>query len=182
MLRPHLSTGAWLFCAIVVAALIAPAGVYAAVNSRVAIGNTGNGVTAEVTNERQLLTTAVASNDVVRIAVFAIFKGCRVLYIPPAGKSLVLLSATIEIRNSAPSNDTMYISSGSCGAVWDIFASTLALDTQQHVYPAGLPINNLAIYNNATSVDVAATGYLIPVGQLPFLTGGNGITPAKQNH
>jgi hypothetical protein len=168
MRRPNMSTGAWLFSGIVAAALIAPAGVYAAVTSHVAIGNVGNATTATVTSEHQLLTTPIAPNAIVRITGATQSSSCTLIYTPPAGKALVLLSATVDV-SSIGGTDYGYIASKpNCADRLDWFATSSAQGevSQQHTYPAGLPLSKLRL-NTSYAAGIYATGYLIPTSQLP---------------
>jgi hypothetical protein len=165
--RPHLSTGAWLFGGIVAAALIAPAGVYAAVNSHVAIGNPGNTTTAIVDAEHQLLTTTIDPRNIVRFAAGTSTHGCTVLYTPPAGKALVVLSLTVELETPGSGGSAALTSGAACANVYDVFATNLLSDAEQRIYPAGLPIPNLSVKNFTNTTNVLVTGYLIPTSQLP---------------
>jgi len=187
MRRPHLSTGAWLFSGIVAAALITPAGVYAAVNSRVAIGNAGaSSVTATVTQQHQLLTTSVAPRDIVRISPPTNpTSDCRELWVPPVGKALVLLSATVEIdRYGTGPRVYVTLNDGStdlgCTNLYDSWDTDQAGFAEQHTYPAGLPLSGLWMARGGAinaSAFVTATGYLIPLSQLPCCPGRSFHTP-----
>ena len=163
MRRPHMSTGSWLFAGLIGAALITPAGVYAAVNSHVAIGNIGNSTTASVDAEHQLLTTIVAPNAIVRIHGRTGTYGCTVIYTPTSGKALVLLSVTV-LTTSA--NEVDIAEGAICAHQYDAFLMG-ANQAQQHTYPAGLPLSRLSLDNTATYAAILATGYLIPASQLP---------------
>jgi hypothetical protein len=166
MRRLHMSTGAWLFCGIIAAALIMPAGVYAAVSSHVAIGNVGNSTTATVTSQNQLLTTIVPPNAIVRITGTS-SGTCPVIYTPPTGKALVLLNATVSMDLNGQSFGYAYIASKSnCSDRLDWFETSDQSFSQQHTYPGGLPLSKLRLYA-VWSGAIYATGYLIPASQLP---------------
>src|SRR5690348_4805392 len=98
MRRPHMSTGAWIFAtAALVLAVGAPIS-YAAVTSTVAIGNTGSSTaTATVTGNHQLLTTTIASKNVVHVVGSASSDSCNLFYTPPAGKAIVVTSVTYDL-------------------------------------------------------------------------------------
>jgi len=167
MRRPDMSTGAWLFCGIVTAALIAPAGVYAAVNSHVAIGNVGNSTTATVTPDHQLLATTIDPKSIVRFSGGNLSGGCQPIYIPPAGKALMITNVTFELDSGAPGAHSIeYLLNGDCVDYYDVVVTTQAYFTEQHTYPAGLPVASLAISNNYLA-SVFVVGYLIPASQLP---------------
>ncbi|HET7056990.1 MAG TPA: hypothetical protein VFI12_11040 [Thermomicrobiales bacterium] len=175
-----MSTGAWLFCGIVAAALIAPAGVYAAVNSHVAIGNVGNATTATVDAEHQLLTAVVAPSDIVRIsgAANVASNGCSVIYTPPTGKALVLVNVTVELEIQPGGTFVADVISSrkDCGAPVDWFETTVDRHEEQHTYPAGLPLARLSLGTGYAS-GIWATGYLIPASQLPATIAPSGKLP-----
>jgi hypothetical protein len=167
MRRPQLSTGAWLFCGIVAAALIAPAGVYAAVNSRVAIGNVNNPSTAFVTGQRQLLSTMVAPRNIVRFERDVSGQGCSTLYTPPSGKALLLTNVTFFTgTGSAGGEKFTILTNKGCSHDYDAFETAAAWETQQHTYPAGLPVDSLSV-NHSNYTALYVTGYLIPASALP---------------
>jgi len=132
MRRPRLSTGAWLFCAIVTAALITPAGVYAAVNSHVATGNVGNATTATVNAEHQLLTTTVDPTDIVRVFANVTGAGCHKFYTPPAGKALVLANVTFTFASGIADTE---LADGSCTHFYDEAATTQTVATERTRIP-----------------------------------------------
>jgi hypothetical protein len=168
MHRPHLSTGAWLFCGIVTAALIAPAGVYAAVNSKVAIGNVGSSTTtATVDAEHQLLTTMVDPRRMIRL--YGSFNGtaCHTLYTPPRGRALMITNLTFEVGSGVAGNtQAAWLENRDCNHVYDQADTTQAFETQQRTYPAGLPVDGVGLITT-NSVAVEVVGYLIPASQLP---------------
>lgn len=168
MHRPHLSTGAWLFCEIVVAALIAPAGVYAAVNSRVAIGNLNDDVTANVTQQHQLLTTVIAPANLLTIGGSVTTNACKVIYRPPAGKALMLMNLTISLGTGTAGHEAKaLVSDNFCILSYDFVDTSQAHDTEQRVYPAGLPLPALALESAGSPAFIAAVGYLIPASSVP---------------
>ncbi|MDT4942449.1 MAG: hypothetical protein QOJ34_2538 [Pseudonocardiales bacterium] len=166
----HMSTGAWIFTGLVTAAIVAPTAVYAAASSTVAIGNTGNGFTATVTNNHQLLTTTVAPNNVVR-AYGASLNNCSAVYTPPAGKAIVVTSVTYDMFTStAPgSRNFAYLTNGACTIPYDAVDTDLAHETETRTFPIGLPMASVGIFGQTPTGIAGAyiTGYLIPATQLP---------------
>jgi len=166
MRRPHPSTGAWLFFGIVTAAMIAPAGVYAAVNSHVAIGNIGNATTATVTTQHQLLTAVVPPSEILRFNGQANANG--VIYTPPKGKALMLTNVTFELAGTAGHLSYVYLINNTAPFVtYDGGETTQAHATEQHTYPTGLPVPLLRVVYSPGSGTLWAEGYLIPDTQLP---------------
>lgn len=168
--KPHMSTGAWIFAGLVSAAVIAPTAVYAAVNSTVAIGTKSNTVTANVTPNRQLLTATVATRSVVRGSLFSDVSGqCGSTYTPPAGKAIVLSQVTYGLGSGTDGVPRLAIlMTADCGAGYDTAETSLARETQSHVFPIGLPMPSVRVYNNGGQhIQVSFTGYLIPVSELP---------------
>jgi hypothetical protein len=169
MRRPHLSTGAWLFSGIVAAALITPAGVYAAVNSRVAIGNPGNALTATVTSQHQLMTTTVAPSQVVRAVTVSISAGCKAVYSPPAHKAIVVTSVIYNFGSGTNGVEHFGgLTTAGCSAIYDQIDGVLAYDTIEHTFPMGLPMPSVGITNSgAGDITVFVYGYLIDSSALP---------------
>lgn len=171
MQRPHMSTGAWIFAtAALVLAVGAPIS-YAAVNSTVAIGNTGTGntTTATVTANHQLLTTTIAAKDVVRASGGSV--GACPFYTPPAGKAIVVTSVTYNVFNNPVGNDfAAYLRDG-CSGYADDVETTEADMSESHTFPIGLPMSSIGLTRSSSagtgSAGVFITGYLIPVSQLP---------------
>jgi hypothetical protein len=168
MRRPHISIGAWLFCAIVTAALIMPAGVYAAVNSHVAIGNVGDATTAAVDDEHQLLTTMVGPRSIVRFRGNTKGPGCQTLYTPPAGKALMLTNVTFDIGSGHAGQDSYaFLLDRGCKKVFDVADTAQVIESQQHTYPTGLPVDSVTVAGPDNTALIIADGYLIPSAQLP---------------
>lgn len=172
MRRPRMSTGAWIFAtAALVLAVAAPVS-FAAATSTVAIGNTGNGYTAFVDPERQLVTANGAQpyQIVHGFVVAGASTGCTDLWLPPSGKALVVTSVTYRSNSAATTGAaTVALSDQGCFASvnYDWFDASQEHEAQ-HVFPTGLPVPSLTIWNDSNAeVDAAFTGYLIPVGQLP---------------
>jgi hypothetical protein len=111
-----MSTGAWLFAGLIGAALVAPAGVYAAVNSKVAIGNPGpSTVTATVTQEHQLLTTTVDPRQMFTFVGNA--SGiCDTLFMPPEGKALMVTNVTFYLGTNGGSEANGILENSHCTA------------------------------------------------------------------
>jgi hypothetical protein len=168
MRRPHMSTGAWIFASVVTAAVVAPTAVYAAVNSRVAIGNTSNEVTASVTDHHQLLSTTIAPKDVVRANAESTGKGCTAVYTPPAGKGMVVSAVTYELLNDGPA--TGFLTDAVCTANAEPYdyADATGLQATQHTFPLGLPMRSVGLWNRASDrIEVVIYFYLIPASDLP---------------
>jgi hypothetical protein len=164
--RPHPSTGAWLFCGLVAAALITPAGVYAAVNSHVAIGNVGNATTATVTTDHQLLTAVVPPHDILRFTGGPNAKG--VIYDPPPGKALMLTNVTFDLYGTAGTRSYVFlVANASTLEFYDGVETTLAHVTEQHTYPTGLPMPLLRIMSSYGLGTAWGEGYLISDTELP---------------
>jgi hypothetical protein len=49
--------------------------------------------------------------------------------------------------------------------------------SQEHTYPAGLPLSRLSLDNAATNAQILATRYLIPASQLPPTISAAGKLP-----
>jgi hypothetical protein len=175
MRRPQLSTGAWLFCGIVAAALIAPAGVYAAVNSRVAIGNPANAVTATVTNQHQLMTTTVAPNQVIRAVAVSQHVGCKPVYTPPAHKAIVVTAVIYDFGSGVQGTEHFGgLSNATCGPAYDQIDGVQAYDTIEHTFPIGLPIPSVGLANGGQGdITVFVYGYLIDSTALPPAAASN---------
>jgi hypothetical protein len=168
MRRPNLSTGTWLFCSVVAAASITPAGVFAAVNSHVAIGNVSNATTATVDPEHQLLTTTVSPRSVVRFGGGSSTASCVTFYRPPAGMALVITSVTFDIGTGTAGTEALvYLAGPSCAHSYDVADTTQAYESQQHVYPAGLPVDQVRVLRDSGHVSISGEGYLIPADELP---------------
>ncbi|MGB9376851.1 MAG: hypothetical protein WCB04_04975, partial [Mycobacteriales bacterium] len=181
MRRPHMSAGAWIFTGLVSAAIIAPTAVYAAAASTVAIGNTGNSVTATVTPNHQLLTTTTAPKDVVE-ARGSSGTGCGTLYVPPAGKAIVVTSVTYDLYGHTAGTETFsFLYDVGCNTPYDIADTTEAAKTETHTFPIGLPMPSVAVSANGGAAIAFFTGYLIPVSQLPA-AGPAMKLPARSPH
>lgn len=165
MRRPHMSTGAWLFAGLIGAALIAPAGVYAAVNSKVAIGNAGpSTVTAMVTPQHQLLATTVDPKQMFTFTGSP-SKLCETLY-KPEGKALMLTNVTFYLHPTGSLGEAILEDSSCSGNDYDVVFTTQSYVTVQHTYPAGLPVDSITLGAEGIA-SVVATGYYIQPAQLP---------------
>ena len=166
---PHPSTGAWICIGLIGAAIAAPATVYAAASSTVAIGNTTGTQTAKVTTNHQLLTTPIDPASVVTIAN-SVSAGCKTIYTPPAGKAIVVTDATYTVGTGVEGSEDyggLFAGSG-CGTIVDQWDNVKKFDSLQRVFPTGLPMASVSANNNTTpAINVFLHGYLIPVGQLP---------------
>src|SRR5262249_23508614 len=98
-MRFHMSTGAWIFTGLITAAVIAPTAAHAAATSTVAIGTHTSNTTANITANRQLLTTTVNPKDVVsRVRGYGPGDNhCESLYTPPTGKAIVVTEARYDL-------------------------------------------------------------------------------------
>jgi hypothetical protein len=165
-----MSTGAWIFTGLVSAAVIAPTAVYAAVNSTVAIGTKTSSVTANVTQNRQLLTATVAPKDVIHINLYTpTTNGCSGGYTPPAGKAIVIMEVTYALGSgTAGLSRSAALETINCTNGYDWVETVQARETQSHVFPIGLPLPSVGLYNGGGGTVYAdMTGYLIPATQLP---------------
>jgi hypothetical protein len=166
----HMSTGAWIFTGLVTAAVVAPTAVYAAATSTVAIGNANGAATATVTGNHQLLTTTVAPKDVVH-AVGSASNSCAAVYVPPAGKAIVLTSVTYDMFNNTAGNQNFAVLTGLAGAActgpYDVVDTDLVNESETRIFPIGLPMPSVGIQASGGTVQVYLTGYLIPASQLP---------------
>lgn len=174
MKRPRMSTGAWIFAGLVSAAVIAPATVYAATTSRVAIGTTNNSNTANVTSQHQLLTTIVAPQQVIHIDASSNSGTCQTVYTPPAGKGIDVTSVTYDlgVGGSGGDQSNAALTNAACTFAYDFARTSQTWDSTYHSFPLGLPMPKLVLDSNAAGVTV--TGYLIPANQV------GSVTPASR--
>jgi hypothetical protein len=166
-----MSTGAWIFAtAGLVLAVAAPVS-YAAATSTVAIGNTANGYTAQVDQERQLVTVdGATAKQIVHVVVGIGAGACGTVYTPPSGQAVVVTQATFDLGSGTAGQESYgVVESAGCGGVYDYFDTTDAYQAQSHTYPSGLPLSSVAVYNGTSgaAIFVTFTGYLVPAGQLP---------------
>lgn len=159
-----------MFATGVAMAVIASAGVYASVNSTVAIGNPASSATALVTATRQLQTTVTAPTNVVH--VFAkISSSCGVVYAPPAGKAIVVTQITYDLGTGTQGNEYYAeLGAADCSGNYDIADTVQGYETETRTYPSGLPMPSIGIVGGGTGGSgnfVYVTGYLIPATQLP---------------
>jgi hypothetical protein len=164
-----MSTGAWIFSGIIGAAIIAPAGVYAAVSSTVAIGNPSNGTTATVDGASQLLTNASGPKNMVEFEGQASAGNCGAVYTPPAGKAIVLTEVTADLGTGTVGQESYaYLGHANCNDIVDFFDTTQGYEAQSRNYPAGLPISSVGVLASGSApVYISGVGYLIPAAQLP---------------
>ncbi|MBV9871760.1 MAG: hypothetical protein JO214_14160 [Frankiaceae bacterium] len=181
MRRPHMSTGAWIFASVVAAAIIAPAGVYAAASQTVAIGNAANSATATVNSIGQLQTNPTGPKNIVHFSGTVFSGACGPLYQPPAGKGIVLTEVSVDIGTGAPGAESYGgLTDASCQGPYDIFDTIGGYEIQSRTYPVGLPMAGVG-YNNLVGngyVFVTGVGYLIPAAQVPAAAHGM-ITPKR---
>lgn len=170
MRRPRMSTGAWIFAtAALVLAVAAPVS-YAAATSTVAIGNPSGDYTAQVDNERQLVTVDGAQpHQMVRFAVVVSPNSCQVVYTPPAGKGLVVTQVTFRAAlGTAGQTTEMFLDDSTCVNGYDYATTTDANSSEAHTYPGGLAVANLGLNVDGPGFGVVyVSGYLIPAGQVP---------------
>ena len=181
MRRPRMSTGAWIFTGLICAAVIAPASVYAASLTKIALYNSSGTYAAAVTPDHQLLTTPTGSNRVVRISGGSNTANCKTIYTPPAGKAIVVTSVVYDF-GSGSANVEQFGGLGpvNCTAIYDQFDGVLAFQTIQHTYPTGLPMSSIAISNSTNKlVNVFIVGYLINSTSLPSGAAANGANIVK---
>ena len=169
MRRPRMSTGAWIFTGLVCAAIIAPASVYAATLTRIALYNSSGTYAAGVTPQHQLLTTPIGANVIVRIGGGSATANCKTIYTPPTGKAIVVTSVVYTFGTGVAGQEQFGgLGPINCTAIYDQFDGVQAYDTIQHTYPTGLPMSSVAISNSANKlVNVFIVGYLINSSSLP---------------
>jgi hypothetical protein len=164
-----MSTGAWIFTGLICAAVIAPASVYAASMTRVALAGLHGTNAADVTAQHQLLTTPISSSRVVRITGGSLTPVCNTIYTPPAHKAIVVTSVTYTF-GSGTAGQEQYggLGPGNCSKIWDQIDTVQAFDTIQHTFPSGLPMPSIGLTNNSTHlINVFILGYLIDATALP---------------
>ena len=181
MRRPRMSTGAWIFTGLICAAVIAPASVYAASLTKIALYNSSATYSAGITPQHQLLTTAIGSNSVVRISGGSNTANCKTIYTPPTGKAIVVTSVVYTFGTGVPGQEQFGgLGPINCTAIYDQFDGVQAYDTIQHTYPTGLPMRSVAISNSANKlVNVFIVGYLISSTSLPAAVAANGQDGVK---
>jgi len=165
-----MSTGAWICLGLVAAAVIAPVSVEAVAPSTVALVQPGTGTpTSRITAQRQLLTTQVSPEMVVRaVKVVQSNSGCQAVYTPPAGKALMLTSVIYNYGSGTNGVENFGgLFSLGCGSIFDQIDGVQAYDTIQHTFPSGMPTNGVAATSSGGAVTVFVSGYLIASSQLP---------------
>lgn len=167
MRRPGMSTGAWIFTGLICAAVIAPAGVYAASTTKVKL--VGPKVAASVTDQHQLLTTTIAPSHVVRAVTVSIASGCKAVYTPPKHKAIVVTSVIYNFGSGTAGVEHFGgLTTASCNTIYDQIDGVQAYDTLQHTFPSGLPMPSVGITNSgAGDITVFVYGYLIDATALP---------------
>jgi hypothetical protein len=183
MRRLHLSTGAWIFASVVAAAAIIAPTAYAAVSSTVAIGNTGNSLTATVTASHQLLTTTTMPKNVVYSNGYATNNNCDGIYHPPPGKAVVVTSVTYDLYSAAVSGGEhgAFLMTAECTGYYDAADTSQADETETRIFPVGLPLPSVGVYAIGGAAQIYFTGYLVPASQLPAAAPATKL-PARLTH
>jgi hypothetical protein len=164
-----MSTGAWIFTGLICAAVIAPASVYAASTSKVALANKNGSTVATITSEHQLLTAPISPSRVVRVVSVSISSGCKSVYSPPAGKAIVVTSVIYNYGSGTNGVEHFGgLTTANCGAIYDQIDGVQAFDTLEHTFATGLPMPSVGITNSgAGDITVFVYGYLIDKSSLP---------------
>jgi hypothetical protein len=181
MRRPRMSTGAWIFTGLVCAAVIAPASVYAASITKVALVGSGSTHGATVTTQGQLLTTSMSPGRVIHaVATTATNTSCQAVYTPPANKAIVVTSVSYTFGSGTQGAENYGgLFSKSCDAIYDQIDGVQAFDTVERTYPTGLPMNGVAVNSTGGSITVFVVGYLIDASSLPSSAGSQTHGSAK---
>jgi hypothetical protein len=167
MRHPRMSTGAWIFCGLVCAAIVAPTAGYAASITKVLVVGPGGTNTATVTPQHQVLTAPVAASQVVNV-VKVVHSGCTSVYTPPTGKAIVVTSVVYNFGTGTPGSEAFGgLFNAGCNRIYDQIDGVQAFDTLQHTWPTGLPMNAVAATSSGSDITVFVTGYLIGSGSLP---------------
>lgn len=170
MRRPRMSTGAWIFTGLVCAAVIAPATVYAATITKVALSGSNGTNVATVTAQHQLLTAAIPPSQVVRV-VKTVSTGCTSVYTPPAGKAIVVTSVVYNFGNGTDGSEQFGGLLNRCSApasVYDQIDEVQKFGSLQHTFPTGVPMPSIAMTDSGPgSISVFVYGYLIDSNALP---------------
>jgi hypothetical protein len=160
-----------LIFAAIAAAVIAPMAVNAASTSTVSIGNpTGNG-TALVTPTHQLQTVTTPPNNEVRAIGAIPSASCQPIYVPPAGKAIVVTQITYDMGTGVQGQESYgVLEPADCNDNTYDFADTVqGYEAQSHTFPTGMPMPSVGFRYEigSNAVLVAISGYLIPATQLP---------------
>lgn len=169
MRRPRMSTGAWIFTGIICAAVIAPAGVYAASLTKTILVGPGGTGTSKITAQHQLLTTQIAPAQVVHAHTSTATNTlCKTVYKPPAHKAIVVTSVIYSYGSGTPGVENFGgLFDLGCHTMYDQVDGVQAYDTTQRTFPTGLPMRGVAVNSNAGVISVFVVGYLIDSSSLP---------------
>lgn len=169
MRRPRMSTGAWIFTGLICAAVIAPASVYAASITKVALAGSSGTHVAGITTQHQLLTAPIAPSRVVRGVAVSLSSGCKTVYSPPAHKAIVVTSVIYNFGSGTAGVEHFGgLTTASCSTIYDQIDGVQAYDTIEHTFPSGLPMPSVGITNSgAGDITVFVYGYLIDATGLP---------------
>jgi hypothetical protein len=163
-----MSTGAWVFTGLICAAVIAPASVYAASITKVALASSNGANVATVTGQHQLLTAAIAPSQVIH-AEAGVPGPCKAIYTPPAHKAIVVTSVVYTYGSGIEGNENFggLFGGAGCGNIYDQIDQTDKFGTIQHTWPTGLPM--AAVYGDSSGgqINYFITGYLIDASALP---------------
>lgn len=168
MRRPRMSTGAWIFAGLVSAAVIAPATVYAATITKVALVGS-DGTTAGVTPQHQLLTVPIGPSKVVH-AVKVVHSGCTVVYSPPAGKAIVVTSVVYNFGSGTQGTEVfggMFGPGCTAANQVDQIDQIDKFGSVEHTFPTGVPLANVSFTSSGSDLAVFVVGYLIDATSLP---------------
>jgi hypothetical protein len=163
-----MSTGAWIFAGLVSAAVIAPATVYAATITKVALVGS-DGTTAGVTPQHQLLTVPIGPSKVVH-AVKVVHSGCTVVYSPPAGKAIVVTSVVYNFGSGTQGTEVfggMFGPGCTAANQVDQIDQIDKFGSVEHTFPTGVPLANVSFTSSGSDLAVFVVGYLIDATSLP---------------
>jgi hypothetical protein len=163
-----MSTGAWIFTGLVCAAVVAPATVYAATITQVALVDKG-GTGASITPQHQLLTIPIGPSRVVHAAKVA-HSGCTLVYSPPAGKAIVVTSVVYNFGSGTEGTEVfggLFGPGCSAATQVDQIDQTDKFGSIQHTFPTGVPLANVSVTSSGNDIAVFVVGYLIDATSLP---------------
>jgi hypothetical protein len=169
MRRPQLSTGPWICIGLICAAVIAPASVYAATAlTKVQIFGTSGTTAANVTPQHQLLTVQIPPSAVVHTGI-TISNGCSPVYMPPAGKGIVVTSVVYNYGSGTAGYEVYggLFNGASCTDIVDQIDQVDKYGSVEHVFPTGVPFKAVYATSSGSPIGIFITGYLINAGDVP---------------
>jgi hypothetical protein len=124
---------------------------------------------SRITAQRQLMTTQVSPEMVVRaVHVTLSNSGCQTVYTPPAGKALMVTSVVYDYGSGTNGVENFGgLFDLGCGNIFDQIDGVQAYSTISRDFPAGIPMDGVAMTSSGGSITVFVYGYLIASSQLP---------------